>query len=63
MAKLTMLDMGDKFRSLEALLAAALEMDWSKDEESGIAVELIDMALIRCRTHLRDLDAREVKNA
>ncbi|PXW53751.1 hypothetical protein [Phytobacter sp. SCO41] len=56
MAKLTMLDMGDKFRSLEVLLAAAMEMDCSKEDENEIAFELIDKALMRCRNLRQQLD-------
>ncbi|HGW2942929.1 TPA: hypothetical protein ACNP34_002223 [Citrobacter freundii] len=56
MPNLSMLDMGDKFRSLEVLLAAALEMNWSKDDESDIAVELIDIALQRCRELRQQVD-------
>ncbi|MDT7299085.1 hypothetical protein RQM31_03485 [Citrobacter freundii] len=63
MPNLSMLDMGDKFRSLEVLLAAALEMNWSKDDESDIAVELIDKALLRCRSLRHELDNQEGKNA
>ncbi|MEG0869847.1 MAG: hypothetical protein RSG77_22820 [Hafnia sp.] len=62
MPNLSMLDMGDKFRSLEVLLAAALEMNWSKDDESDIAVELIDIALQRCRDLRQQVDLSGVKN-
>ncbi|EMO1345442.1 TPA: hypothetical protein ACNROV_002817 [Citrobacter freundii] len=62
MPNLSMLDMGDKFRSLEILLAAALEMNWSKDDESDIAVELIDIALQRCRALRQQVDLPGVKN-
>ena len=54
--------MGDKFRSLEVLLAAALEMNWSKDDESDIAVELIDIALQRCRELRQQVDLPGVKH-
>ena len=63
MPNLSMLDMGDKFRSLEVLLAAALEMNWSKDDESDIAVELIDIAPQRCRALRQQVDFTGVKNA
>lgn len=63
MHNLTMLDIGDKFRSLEVLLAAAMEMDCSKEDESKIAFELIDKALMRCRNLRQQLDGVEVKNA
>ena len=62
MPNLSMLDMGDKFRSLEVLLAAALEMNWSKDDESDIAVELIDIALQCCRALRQQVDLPGVKN-
>ena len=62
MPNLSMLDMGDKLRSLEVLLAAALEMNWSKDDESDIAVELIDIALQRCRELRQQVDLPGVKN-
>lgn len=62
MPNLSMLDMGDKFRPLEVLLAAALEMNWNKDDESNIAVELIDMALQRCRDLRQQVDLPGVKN-
>ncbi|WMY40759.1 hypothetical protein RHA96_03515 [Citrobacter freundii] len=62
MPNLSMLDMGDKFRSLEVLLAAALEMNWSKDDESDIAVELIDIVLQRCRDLRQQVDLPGVKN-
>ncbi|WP_410752772.1 hypothetical protein [Citrobacter youngae] len=62
MPNLSMLDMGDKFRSLEVLLAAALEMNWSKDDEIGIAVELIDIALQRCRELSQQVDLPGVKH-
>lgn len=62
MPNLSMLDMGDKFRSLEVLLAAALEMNWSKDDESDIAVELIDIALHRCRELRQQVDFPGVKH-
>ncbi|HIG8798083.1 TPA: hypothetical protein ACYEOW_003652 [Raoultella terrigena] len=63
MPKLTMLDMGDKFRSLEVLLAAAMEMDCRKDDENEMAFELIDKALMRCRDLRQQLDGVGVKNA
>lgn len=60
MHKLTMLDMGDKFRSIAALLAAAMEMDCRKDDEQQIAFELVDKALMRCRNLCNELDDQEV---
>lgn len=63
MSNLTMLDMGDKFRSLEVLLAAAMEMDCRNDDEQEIAFELIDKALLRCRSLRHELDNQEGKNA
>ncbi|ULK55272.1 hypothetical protein HUZ88_20595 [Citrobacter portucalensis] len=63
MPNLTMLDMGDKFRSLEVLLAAAMEMDCRNDDEYEIAFELVDKALMRCRSLRRELDGLEGKNA
>lgn len=63
MPNLTMLDMGDKFRSLEVLLAAAMEMDCRNDDEHEMAFELIDKALMRCRSLLRELDGQEGQNA
>lgn len=63
MPNLTMLDMGDNFRSLEVLLAAAMEMDCSKEDENEIAFELIDKALMRCRKLREQLDGVRVKNA
>lgn len=63
MSNLTMLDMGDKFRSLEVLLAAAMEMDCRNDDEHEIAFELVDKALIRYRSLRRELDGLEGKNA
>ncbi|MCL9671409.1 hypothetical protein [Citrobacter sp. MNAZ 1397] len=63
MSKLTMLDMSDKFRSLEVLLAAAMEMDCTKEDENDIAFELIDKALMRCRSLRQQLDGVGVKNA
>lgn len=63
MNKLTMLDMGDQFRSLEVLLAAAMEMDCSKEDENEIAFELVDKALMRCRSLRQQLDGVGVKNA
>lgn len=52
----------DNLRSLEVLLAAALEMNWSKDDESDIAVELIDIALQRCRELRQQVDLPGVKH-
>lgn len=62
MHKLTMQDMGDKFRSLEVLLAAAMEMNRRNDDEYEIACELIDKALMRCRSLRRELEHREGNN-
>ncbi|HAH9734558.1 TPA: hypothetical protein JD824_RS16715 [Citrobacter freundii] len=62
MRNLSMLDMGDKFRSLEVLLAAAMEMDWRKADESDIAAELIDIAIQRCRALRQQVDLPGVKH-
>lgn len=57
------LNMADNLHSLEVLLCAAMEMDWRKADESEIAGELIEIAIQRCRSLLKQLDGVGVKNA
>lgn len=63
MLKLTMLDVGDQFRSIAVLLAAAMEMDCRKEDEHEIAFELVDKALMRCRNLSTELDGAGVDHA
>lgn len=63
MHKLNMLDVGDQFRSIAVLLAAAMEMDCRKEDEHEIAFELVDKALMRCRNLSTELDGAGVDHA
>ena len=63
MTDMNSLNMADNLHSLEVLLCAAMEMDWRKSDESEIAGELIEIAIQRCRSLLKQPDGVGVKNA
>lgn len=59
----TLLDVPDQLRSLATLLAASLEMDENSAGESQIATELIDIALVRVRKLMQDLEVKGDRHA
>jgi len=60
MDKLTALDISDEFRSLSVLLCAVKEMDYRKEDESTVALEIIDAVLLRCRSLHQKLECQGV---
>lgn len=58
-----MLEMGDKFRSIAVLLAAAMEMDCREDDEHEMAFQLVDKALKNCRILYREIEGEETRHA
>ncbi|WP_241569409.1 hypothetical protein [Rosenbergiella collisarenosi] len=54
------IDVGDTMRSLEVLLAAAMEMDPRVESQSEMVFELVDIALVRCKKARQFIESKGV---